>query len=218
MNNFDYAIFDFDGTIVDTGEGILKSLQYAFDFFTDEVPSFEDLKVFIGPPIHYSFTHFFGVPESEVEDYIKKYRERYSEIGIYECELYDGMLELLNKLKENKIKVGVASSKPQIFIERLMDHFDLTSYFDFICGTSSDDCKHIGKKDLVEKCMRNLGAKDLDKVIMIGDRYFDIDGGNEAGVYSCGIAHGYGDREEFQAHNADFIVDDVADLDLILFS
>lgn len=218
MNNFDYVIFDFDGTIVDTGEGILKSLQYAFDFFTDEVPTLEQLEVFIGPPLHYSFTHFFGVPENEVDEYIKKYRERYSDIGLYECKLYDGMLELLKKLKENKVKIGVASSKPQIFIEKLLDHLDLIYYFDFLCGTTFDDCKHVGKKELVEKNMRNLGAVDKDKVIMIGDRYFDIDGGNQAGVYSCGIIHGYGNREEFQEHNADFIVDDVKDLDLILFS
>ncbi len=218
MNNFDYVIFDFDGTIVDTGEGILKSLQYAFAAFRDEVPTLDDLQVFIGPPLHYSFTKFFNVSEEEVDVYIAKYRERYSDIGLYECKLYDGMLDLLKKLKENKIKVGVASSKPQIFIEKLLDHLDLIYYFDFLCGTTFDDCKHVGKKELVEKTMRNLGATENDKVIMIGDRYFDIDGGNEAGVYSCGIAHGYGDREEFQEHNADFIAMNISDLDGILFS
>ena len=98
MTKYDYVIFDFDGTVVDTGEGIIKSLQYSFEQMGREVPDMSDLKKFIGPPVYYSYTHFYGVSEDEVGEYIKKYRERYKVKGIYECELYSGMKNLLISL------------------------------------------------------------------------------------------------------------------------
>ena len=122
MRKYDYVIFDFDGTVTDTGEGILKSLQYSFEQMGDPVPDLSDLKKFIGPPIHYSFVTFYGVKEEDVGKYIEKYRERYRKIGIYECCLYDGMLDTLKTLKENGVKIGIASSKPISLIYDVMNY------------------------------------------------------------------------------------------------
>lgn len=207
MKNYDYVIFDFDGTVTDTGEGILKSLQYSFEQMGNEVPDLSDLKKFIGPPIHYSYVNFYGIDESEVEQYITKYRERYKKIGIYECFVYDGMLETLKTLRENGVKLGIASSKPIKLVYDVMEYLRLTEYFDAVVGTQFDDSNHPGKTDLVLQSMAKLGDKDKKRTLMVGDRYFDIDGAAGAGVDSVGVTYGYGSREEFKEHNATYIVD-----------
>ena len=203
---YPYIIFDFDGTVVDTGEGIIKSLQYSFEQMGHEVPDMSDLKKFIGPPIYYSYTHFYGVSEDEVEAYIKKYRERYTVKGIYECHVYDGMRELLVSLKQKGVKLGIASSKPERLIYDVANYLNLTDLFDAIVGVKIDDSNHSTKTGLVLECMEKLGAADKSKVLMVGDRCFDIDGAAGAGVDSCGALWGYGSREEFMEHKATYIV------------
>ena len=205
MAKYDYVIFDFDGTVVDTGEGILKSLQYSFREMGREVPELDDLKKFIGPPIYYSYTIYYGVSEEEVGEYIKKYRERYKVKGIYECELYDGMTQLLDSLKAKGIKIGIASSKPMHLIYSVADYLKITDKFDAIVGVKIDDSNHSSKTQLVLDAMTEMGATDKSKVLMVGDRLYDIDGANGAGVDSCGAIWGYGNEEEFREHNATYI-------------
>ena len=207
MRNYDYVIFDFDGTVADTGEGILKSLQYSFEQMGREVPDLSDLKKFIGPPIHYSFVTFYGVSENEVEQYIEKYRERYRRIGVYECFVYDSMVETLKTLRENGVKLGIASSKPIKLVYDVMEYLRLTEYFDAVVGTQFDDSNHPGKTDLVLQSMAKLEDSDKSRTLMVGDRFFDIDGAAGAGVDSVGVTYGYGSREEFMEHNATYIVD-----------
>ena len=215
MRNYDYVIFDFDGTVVDTGEGILKSLQYSFQQMGHEVPELSDLKKFIGPPIYYSYTHYYGVSEDEVGEYIKKYRERYWNQGIYECQLYEGFIEMILALKEKGIKIGIASSKPERLIYAVADFLKITDLFDAIVGVKIDDSNHSSKTGLVLESMKILGAEDKQKVLMVGDRLYDIDGAKGAGVDSCGVLWGYGSKEEFLEHEATFIVakpDEILDL------
>ncbi len=215
MSKYDYVIFDFDGTVVDTGEGILKSLQYSFEQMGHEVPELSDLKKFIGPPIYYSYTHYYGISEEEVGDYIKKYRERYWVEGIYECELYEGFLQMILALKEKGIKIGIASSKPERLIYAVADFLKITDLFDAIVGVKIDDSNHSTKTGLVLESMKILGATEKEKVLMVGDRLYDIDGASGAGVDSCGVLWGYGSEEEFKEHNATYIVvkpDEILDL------
>lgn len=212
MNRYDYVIFDFDGTVVDTGEGILKSLQYSFKEMGREVPDLDDLKKFIGPPIYYSYTTFYGVSEEEVGMYIKKYRERYKIKGIYECELYEGMVELLCALKKLGVKIGIASSKPEHLIYSVADYLKITDLFDAIVGVKIDDSNHSSKTQLVLDAMEKMGAEDKSKVLMVGDRMFDIDGAAGAGVDSCGALWGYGSREEFLEHKATYIAEKTAEV------
>ena len=205
MRKYDYVIFDFDGTVTDTGEGILKSLAYSFEQMGQPVPDLSDLKKFIGPPIHYSYVTFYNVPEDEVAEYIRKYRERYRKIGIFECFVYDGMRQTLESLRSQGIKTGIASSKPIKLVYDVMEHLGLTGLFDAVVGTQFDDSSHAGKTDLVLECMQKLGAVS-ERTLMVGDRYFDIDGAKGAGVDSVGVIYGYGSREEFEEHNATYII------------
>lgn len=206
MAKFDYVIFDFDGTVADTGEGILKSLQYSFVAMGDPAPDLSDLKKFIGPPVYYSYTTFYGVSEDKVDLYVKKYRERYSEKGIYESKIYDGIVELINSLKENNIKVGIASSKPERLIYAVADYLGITELFDAVVGVKSDNSKHSSKAGLIAQAMEDMGATDKAKVLMVGDRMFDIDGAHEAGIKCCGALWGFGSEEEFKEHSAEYIV------------
>lgn len=212
MANFDYVIFDFDGTVADTGEGILKSLQYSFVAMGDPAPDLSDLKKFIGPPVYYSYTTFYGIEEDKVDLYVKKYRERYSEKGIYESKVYDGVRKLIISLKEKDIKVGIASSKPERLIYAVADYLQITNLFDAIVGVKSDNSKHSSKAGLITQAMEDMGATDKNKVLMVGDRMFDIEGAHDAGVKCCGALWGFGDRPEFEEHNAEFIVDKPAEI------
>lgn len=212
MASYDYVIFDFDGTVADTAEGIIKSLQYSFEQMGREIPDMSDLKRFIGPPVYYSYTHFYGVSEDEVEAYIRKYRERYKIKGIYECRVYDGMKELLCELKSRGVKVGIASSKPEHLIYSVADFLGVTDMFDAIVGVKSDNSRHSTKKDIILEAAEKLGATEKEKVLMVGDRCFDIDGAAGAEVKSCGALWGYGNKEEFLEHNADMIVEKPLDV------
>lgn len=217
MKKYDYVIFDFDGTVADTGEGILKSLQYSFEQMGQKVPTFSELKRFIGPPIHYSYVNFYSVSEDEVELYIQKYRERYRKIGIYECFIYDGVEEMLKKLRENGVKLGIASSKPISLIYDVMEHLKLTEYFDAVVGTQFDDNSHAGKAQLVLESMEKLSGKK-ERTLMVGDRCFDIDGAAGAGVESAGAVWGYGSRQEFLDHGATYIVNSPKELTRIILN
>ena len=209
---YKYFIFDFDGTVVDTGEGILKSLQFAFADNGRPVPDLSDLTKFIGPPIHYSFVNYYGISEDEVQAYIKSYRKRYREKGIFECEIYPGMVEMLKELKGRGAKLGIASSKPEHLIFDVANHLGITELFDAVSGTQFDDSNHSGKADLVLRAMKMLGAEEKSEVLMIGDRLYDIDGAKGAGVDSCGVLFGYGSREEFEEHGATHIIEKASDL------
>ncbi len=217
MRKYDYVIFDFDGTVVDTGEGILKSLQYSFKEMGREVPDLDDLKKFIGPPIHYSYTTYYGVSEEEVGMYIKKYRERYRAKGIYECALYEGFPEVLDLLHEKGVKVGIASSKPESLIYDVAQFLGVTEKFDAIVGVQMDDSNHSSKTGLVLEAMKKLGAEDKARVLMVGDRCYDIDGATGAEVNSCGVLWGYGSKDEFEQHNATYIVSDIDELLKLVF-
>lgn len=208
MGKFNFVLFDFDGTVADTGEGILRSLQYSFREMGDAVPTKDELKKFIGPPVYYSFTHYYGISEEKVGEYILRYRERYKREGIYECSLYENMLSLLRTLKDCGVRTGVASSKPEHLIFDVADHLGITKYFDVIVGVKSDASRHSTKTGLILEAMEKLGAAEKSQVLMVGDRHYDITGAKGAGVSSCGCLWGYGNKEEFIEYKADFIVSD----------
>ena len=212
MANFDYVIFDFDGTVADTGDGILRSLQYSFEAMGDVVPDLSDLNRFIGPPVYYSYTTFYGISEDKVDLYVKKYRERYREKGIYESKVYAGVRKLIISLKEKGIKIGIASSKPEQLIYAVSDYLEITNLFDVIVGVKSDNSKHSTKAGLITQAMEEMGAEDKNKVLMVGDRMFDIDGAHDAGIKCCGALWGFGDEDEFKEHNAEFIVSEPSDI------
>ena len=202
---YKYVIFDFDGTITDTSEGIVKSFAYSFTQMGREVPDLSDRNKFIGPPLDYSYVEFYGVSKEEAGVYLAKYRERYSTKGIYECCLYEGVTELLSKLRDKGIKIGIASSKPEKFVNEVAVFLGVDKYFDVSVGIALGSSEHPTKKELILTAMEKLGAENADECLMVGDRFYDIDGARQAGVKSCGVLWGFGSEKELCDHGADYI-------------
>ncbi len=203
ISKYSAVLFDFDGTIADTGRGIFNSIQYAVEQLGLEPLDNATLRRFIGPPIYDSFKRELGLDDEKSDFAVKKYREKYSESGIYELDLYDGILPLMNNLKENGIKIGIASSKPQNFIIRLVDFLSIGELIDFISAPSADDTPQ-SKTSLINNAAEALNISK-GKIIMVGDRYFDINGANGAGVKSIGVTFGYGSEEELKNAGATHI-------------
>lgn len=207
------VIFDFDGTICDTGEGILKSAKYALEAFGYNAPDYEELTCFIGPPLLITFQEKFGADAARADELVKKFRERYTNKGVFESKLYDGIKELLISLKKDNIKIGIASSKPQEYIETLLDHFGIKSYFDVICGvTFTADCE--SKASIIARCQKELNIAG-NECIMIGDKKYDIEGAKTNLIDSVGVLWGYGTKFEHIEAGAKFIIDKIEDIESV---
>lgn len=207
------VIFDFDGTICDTGEGILKSAKYALEAFGYNAPDYEELTCFIGPPLLITFQEKFGADAARADELVKKFRERYTNKGVFESKLYDGIKELLISLKKDNIKIGIASSKPQEYIETLLDHFGIKSYFDVICGvTFTADCE--SKASIIARCQKELNIAG-NECIMVGDKKYDIEGAKTNLIDSVGVLWGYGTKFEHIEAGAKFIINKIEDIESV---
>lgn len=207
------VIFDFDGTICDTGEGIKKSAKYALDAFNIPSNDWQTLDCFIGPPLLVTFQEQFNQSAADADLLVQKFRERYTNTGIYECELYNGIKQLLINLKVDGIKIGIASSKPQVFVETLLNKFAIAKYFDSVCATSfAADCE--SKQNIIARCLKELETEPKD-ALMVGDRFYDIDGAKADMVDGAGALWGYGSKFEFIECGAKYIVDKVEDIESI---
>ncbi len=211
---FDYILFDLDGTLTDPKLGITRSVQYALRALGIEEPSLDKLEPFIGPPLADSFREFYGLEEEQVVTAVAKYRERFTDQGIYENEIYPGTVRMLASLRAGGKKLAIASSKPTPFVERILDHFEIRAYFDYIIGSNMDGTR--GKKEeVVEEALRQMlpaGMPPAEKkagVAMVGDRRFDIEGAREHGITSVGVSFGYAPEGELEQAGADHIVDTV---------
>lgn len=214
---FQYILFDLDGTLTDPKLGITSSVQYALRALGIEEPSLDKLEPFIGPPLADSFREFYGLDEEQTMTAVAKYRERFNDQGIYENEIYPGTVRMLASLKASGKKLAIASSKPTLYVERILDYFDIRTYFDYIIGSNMDGTR--GKKEeVVEEALRQmvpsgmLSAEKKASVAMVGDRKFDIEGAKEHGITSVGVSFGYAPEGELEQAGADFIVDTVAAL------
>ena len=208
---FDYLFFDLDGTLTDPGLGITNSFKYAFEKLGLEIPSYETLCTYIGPPLPETFRTFFGSDEDKVAEGVKFYREHYAEKGLYENLVYSGIAEMCEQLKANGKHLTVATSKPEKFAIKIMDHFGLSKYFDFICGSNMDESRS-DKAQVIEYAIKCNNITDKSKILMIGDRKHDVIGAKKNGLKCCGVLFGYGDRKEHEAAGADFIAETVPDL------
>lgn len=207
------VIFDFDGTICDTGEGVKKSAKYALDAFNIPSDDWQTLDCFIGPPLLVTFQEQFNQSAADADLLVQKFRERYTNTGIYECELYNGIKQLLINLKDDGMKIGIASSKPQVFVETLLNKFAIAKYFDSVCATSfAADCE--SKQNIIARCLKELETEPKD-ALMVGDRFYDIDGAKADMVDGAGALWGYGSKFEFIECGAKYIVDKVEDIESI---
>ncbi len=209
------VLFDFDGTLADSSEGIFKSLIYAFECDGKPAPAESTLRKFIGPPIYDSFKNLFGYTDGKIDFMIEKYRERYREKGYLETRIYDGIPELLCTLREKGIKIATASSKPTVFIEQILKEHGLYGYFDYIGGTQFDNIS-ADKAAVLQSAMDALGVTARETV-MVGDRLFDIRGAKGVGVPCIAVLYGFGSREEFVEYGAEYIVETPAQIETLIF-
>lgn len=207
----EYILMDLDGTITNPKLGITKSVQYALRHFNINIEDLDSLTRHIGPPLKNSFKEFYGFTEEEADEAVKKYREYFNETGIYENEKYEGMEELLIKLKKAGKKILVATSKPEALACRILEYFHLETYFDDICGATFDD-KRSEKEDVIRYALDKNGITDYSQAVMVGDRSYDIEGAKKAGIASIGVLYGFGSPEEFETAGADAVARTVEEL------
>lgn len=204
--SFKYVLFDFDGTIADSSEGVIESIAYAYKAFNKQLPDYETIKCFFGPPLVSSFMKYAGADEKTGEAMTAKYRELYTDNAMYRIKLYDGLEQLLKMLKDDGMKIAIASSKPTMFFDKLLAYLNIKQYFDAVCGARSDE-KSTSKTDIILSACEQFGVEDKNEVIMVGDRKYDILGAKGAGVKSIGVLYGYGERDELEKAGADYFAE-----------
>ena len=215
---FQYILFDLDGTLTDPKEGITSSVQYALLSFGIKEENKDALEPFIGPPLRDSFMNFYGLTKEQAEEAVAQYRKRFSTVGLYENEVYDGVYQMLTTLKEQGKILAVASSKPKVFVDQILEHFKLKHFFTVIIGSELDGTRD-KKEEVVEEALRQLISHDSTKykeTVMVGDRKFDIQGAKAFDITSIGVTYGYGGREELEMEGATYLAETVKELTTIL--
>lgn len=212
MKNY---FFDLDGTLTDSADGIINSVLYSLKTFGIEETDRESLRSFVGPPLKDSFMERYGFSPKQAEEALLRFRERFASIGIFENLPYEGIRELLSELHFRGDRVILATSKPEEFAKRILDHFDLTPYFDHICGANMDESHRVEKEDVLQYALEESGA-DPGASFMIGDRKYDVEAGRKLGFSTVGVLYGYGSREELEAAGADMLCETVEQLKEVL--
>lgn len=210
-----YVLFDLDGTLTDPGLGITNCVSYALNKFDIYPKNKEELYPYIGPPLIQSFQAFHGLNEAQAEQALLYYRERFSVKGMFENEVIDGIPALLQELKNRGVVLLVATSKPEEFTVQILEHFDLNKYFDFVAGNTLNEDRPT-KEAVIAYLLEKYPEICRENAVMVGDRKFDVIGAHYHGLKAVGVLYGYGDREELQNAQADFIADNVPALREIL--
>lgn len=216
MKKYTTVLFDLDGTLVDSGIGVTNSVAYALDKFGITPPPREELFRFIGPPLTQSFSEFCGFDGEKTTQAIVYYREYYSKQGISECIMYDGVLEMLSALKSRGYKIALATSKPEMYARVVVENKGISEYLDYLSGASADEKTRATKEAVVEYALSLCDEKDRSKIIMVGDRHFDINGAKKYGLDSIGVTFGYGSFEELSQAGATYIANTTEDILKIL--
>lgn len=202
------VLFDLDGTLTDSGEGIINCATVALEHFGLTVPDRQTMRVFVGPPLHETFVKF-GVPEKKAEEAVRVYRSRYTTVGKFENVPYPGILELLDALKAQGHRLLVATSKPEALSKEILEHFDLAKYFDRICGASLDRSRS-SKEDVIAYLLQQCGS--AENMVMVGDTAFDVIGAAAHGIPTIGVSWGYGTVEDIKKAGAAAIANSVQEL------
>ncbi|HDR8184369.1 TPA: HAD family hydrolase [Bacillus thuringiensis] len=204
-------LFDLDGTLTDPKEGIVHSVLYALKKVGIEELHISELDSFIGPPIQQSFIERYNMSEGEVERAVFYFREYLKQNGLFENNVYEGIPDLLQHLKSSDNRLFVATSKPTVFAKQVLDHFQLTDYFEDIVGSNLDGTR-IKKEEIIAHILQTNEELNKEEIVMIGDRKHDIIGANHNGIASIGVIYGYGSGIELTEVGATHIVNDVKEL------
>ncbi len=216
MRSIKNILFDLDGTIIEPEEGIINSVLYALNKLGIEEKSTAELKGFIGPPLIDSFTDRYSLTKTEANKAVNHYREFFSEKGIYQNTLYNGITDLLQELSDKGFRLFLATSKPTVFAKRIIAHFQLDHFFEDIVGSNLDNTRK-DKTEIIEYLI-NLHDLRRSETIMIGDRKFDIIGAKNNSILSIGVTYGHGSNKELQDSNADLIVSSCLELQRLILN
>ncbi|CYV59983.1 HAD family hydrolase [Streptococcus suis] len=209
-------LFDLDGTLTDSGQGILNSVAYALEKMGIEEPDTANLNRFIGPPLYESFSRFYQLSPEDTQSAVDAFRVYFKEKGMFENQLYPGIIPLLEELRTVGKTLVIATSKPEIFAKQILEHFGIAHYFDVIAGASLDSSR-ISKADVIGYAINQLEAFPKHAV-MIGDREHDIEGARMHQLPAIGVLYGYGSKQEFEKAGATMIVETVQDLKRVLLT
>lgn len=211
--NIKYVLFDLDGTLTDSSQGIIHSIFYVLDKYNCAKPSFNDAKKFIGPPLKHTFKQF--LPNVCPSEAVKVYREYYATKGIYENALYPNVENILHQLKINQYHIALATAKPTYFAKIVLDYFNLSGYFDCIVGSHLDG-NRTDKKLVIHEVYDQLGKPNPYSCLMIGDRSSDIEGGKHFGMFTAGVRYGYAKKEELEFVKPNYLWDSLEELNQLL--
>jgi len=210
-----YIFFDLDGTLTDPREGITKSVQYALEHMGIEEDDLTRLEPFIGPPLVESFMEYYNFSMDQAREGVRYYREYFSRTGVYQNRLLKGVRELLISLKAAGRVLAVASSKPEHFVRLILEHFQIDSYFDYICGASMDESR-ITKESVIEELLRRMNLLEDEKkkgqILMIGDRRHDVEGAAYFGIPCLGLAMGFAAEGELEKAGAVAVADNMEEV------
>lgn len=207
------VLFDLDGTLTDSAEGVIRSAQYMQEKMGIEKWADEDLKFIVGPPLMKTFTEDFAMDAETAETALAHFRERYTTVGLFENKLYPGIEEMLTALRKKDKRLAVATSKKEETAVRILEHFGVAKYFEVIGGDNRAAGRD-NKAKVIAYVLEQMRAEKND-VVMVGDRKFDVEGAHAMGIPCVAVEYGYGNREEFLACGADVVVaapEDVAEL------
>ena len=202
----DTLLFDLDGTLVDSGSGIMKTVQYVLSQLGIQVDDYQVLRPFVGPPLEDSFRDFYHLTSEEVERAVELYRVEFSRHGIYDQHMYPGVVEFLQEVRRRGYRTALATSKMDFQAEKVVGEIfpALGLQLDYVFARDSEGTLHT-KADVIRHGLRQMGISALDTVLMVGDRKFDVEGARECGLQSAGVLFGFGDREELEAAGANYI-------------
>lgn len=209
----EFILFDLDGTLTDPKEGITKCVAHALKHFGIEREP-DDLISFIGPPLKEQFMEYIGTDEKGGEEAVRIYRERFAPIGIFENRIYDGVLQMLDTLKNRGKRMAIATSKPSVFARQIADKYGISPFLEAVVGSELDGT-NTNKADVIKIAMETIGAAE-NNTIMVGDRMHDCIGAKKNNIPCIGVLYGYGSREELCQSGAYKIAENIEQLKEIL--
>lgn len=211
--DYKVVLFDLDGTLTDSKEGVTKCVQYALSTYGIEA-SLEELIPFVGPPLDDSFMRYFDFTKEKADEAIKRFRSRYEKIGLFENAAYEGIEEALRHITQKGIKVAVATSKPEVFAKRILEEYKLAHYFTEIVGCELNGGRNSKAEVIIETLKRlQLTEEDKKDILMVGDRKYDVLGAKSCGIETLGVYYGYAEPGELEAAGAKYIVNTVQELE-----
>lgn len=197
MKPYTYCFWDLDGTLIDSAPGVTGCVRYALEQLGCTVEPGQDLTCFIGPPLLYGFSHFCGLSEADSHRAVALYRERYSAGGLFECRIYDGIVDTLAALRAHGVTNVLATCKPEVYATRILEHTGLSEYFSLVSGPTLSGVRN-EKHEVIAHAAEQLRISDPACVLMVGDRNSDVTGARENGIDAVGVLWGFGTQKELE--------------------